>query len=316
MALVWNPIISAVASELSGGDSIAFLIVPFVKLDALQVLIEKNRSETNFSLIVRLKPEDLLSGATDLSIYPFLRDRGVPVFYNHSIHLKLFVFESNRCLVTSGNVTGRGLGLALEGNVEAGAFVHLDLEDWNRIYSLINESRAIDDTLYDRLSKFVADAPTVPSLPIFNWPEEPLKNFTISSLPATEHVEALSRAYFSANLERYSTEDLRRIAHDLAIFNLPSGLSEVEFEQQLKANFCSSPFVSEFIFFLKSHGSLRFGAVNDWIHRWCDDVPLPYRWELKENTRILYNWLAHFVPEITWDRPNYAQVIYWNHGNH
>jgi hypothetical protein len=307
--------ISAVTELLDSGDSVSLLIAPFVKIDALRVLMEQKPTSGKLNVVIRLKPEDLISGASDLSVYPYLRDRGVQLFYNQSIHLKLYVFESNRCLVTSGNITSRGLGLGAINNVEAGALVRLDLEDWNRIYGLVNDSQAVDDHLYDCLSKFVADAPAPPSLPMFDWPKEVHKSFTISSLPATEDVESLFRAYFSATLDSYSTEDVRRIAHDLALFHIPSGLSDLEFEQQLRDSFRSSPFVTEFISFLRSRGSLRFGAVNDWIHRWCEDVPLPYRWELKENTRIFYNWLAHFVPEITWDRPNYAQVIYWNKGN-
>jgi hypothetical protein len=307
--------ISAVTELLDSGDSVALLIAPFVKLDALRLVMEQKPTSGKLRVIIRLKTEDLLSGATDLSVYPYLRGRGVQLFYNHSIHLKLFVFESNRCLVTSGNITNRGLGLGASNNVEAGALVRIDVEDWNRIYGLVNESRAVDDHLYDCLSKFVANAPVPPSLPIFKWPEVAPKRFTISSLPATEDVEVLSRAYFSDTLESYSTEEVRRIAHDLAIFHIPSGLSKMALEQQLSESFCNSPFVSEFISFLKMEGSLRFGAVNDWIHRWCEDVPLPYRWELKENTSIFFNWLAYFFPEITWDRPNYAQVIYWNKGN-
>jgi hypothetical protein len=315
MALVWSPLISSVTALLDSGDSIALLIAPFIKLDALRVLMESNRITSKLRVIIRLKPEDLLSGASDLSIYPFLRERGVPVFYNHSIHLKLFVFESNRCLVTSSNITQRGLGLAHSANVEAGALVQLDIADWNQIYSLINESRLFDDQLYDRLKRFVSDAPPASTSPVFEWPDEEPKSFTISSLPATEDVESLFRAYFCDTLDSYSKEEVRRIAHDLAIFHIPSGLSRMALEQQLGDSFCNSPFVSEFISFLKMEGSLRFGAVNDWIHRWCEDVPLPYRWELKENTRIFYNWLAHFIPEITWDRPNHSQVIYWNKGN-
>ena len=37
----------------------------------------------------------------------------------------------------------------------------------------------------------------------------------------------------------------------------------------------------------------------------------PYRWEVKDNTRILYDWLAYFVAEVTWDVPGFSQVIYW-----
>lgn len=314
MALVWSPIFSSLTSALDGGDSLALLIAPFVKLDALQDLVDRTKVSDNLRVIIRLKPEDLVSGVSDLAIYPFLREHEIPVFYNHSIHLKLFVFESNRCLVTSGNITNRGLGLGGKGNVEAGAFVHLDSDDWERIYGLLSASRELDDLLYERLRKYVAETPAPAGVPEFQWPAEPPRRFTISSLPATETVEALSSAYFSRSLDSYSKEDVRRIAHDLVVFSIPSGLSREMFDQQLRESFCNSPFVRAFVVFLKNHGSLRFGMVNEWIHQMCEDVPLPYRWELKENTRIFYNWLASFIPEITWGRPNHSQVIYWNKG--
>jgi hypothetical protein len=104
---------------------------------------------------------------------------------------------------------------------------------------------------------------------------------------------------------------MRRAAHDLAVFGIPSGLPRSEFDKQLGAKFCQTPFVTDFVELLKSERSLRFGAVNDWIHKKCEDVPLPYRWEIKDNTRFFYDWLTHYLPDITWDRPNYSQVIYW-----
>jgi hypothetical protein len=314
MPLVWSPIFSSLTSALDDGDSLALLIAPFVKLDALQALLDRRKVSDNLRVIIRLKPEDLVSGISDLAIYPFLREQGIPLFYNHSIHLKLFVFESNRCLVTSGNITNRGLGLGANGNVEAGAFVNLDSDDWKQIYGLLSASRELNDLLYERLCKYVAETPAPVGMPKFEWPAESPGRFTISSLPAAETVEALSSAYFSRSLDSYSKEDVLRIAHDLAVFSIPSGLSKEMFHQQLRESFCNSPFVTAFVDYLKTHGSLRFGRVNEWIHQMCEDVPLPYRWELKENTRIFYNWLASLSPEITWDRPNHSQVIYWNKG--
>jgi hypothetical protein len=104
---------------------------------------------------------------------------------------------------------------------------------------------------------------------------------------------------------------MRRGIHDLVTFHVRPGLDRSEMDQQLGNSFRQTAFVVEFVKLLKTKQSLRFGAVNDWIHSKCEDVPLPYRWEIKENTRIFYNWLEHFYPEITWDRPHYSQVIYW-----
>jgi hypothetical protein len=99
--------------------------------------------------------------------------------------------------------------------------------------------------------------------------------------------------------------------HDLVTFHIPPDLSRIDFDKSLGQAFCKTPFVIDFIELLRSERSLRFGAVNNWLHEKCEDVPLPYRWEIKENTRIFYDWLACFFPEISWDRPNYSQVIYW-----
>jgi hypothetical protein len=108
-------------------------------------------------------------------------------------------------------------------------------------------------------------------------------------------------------------EEIRRRTHDLVTFGLRPGLGGEEFAQRLGEEFRKGPFVIEFVDFLKRVRKARFGTVSDWIHGKCEDVPLPYRWEIKENIRILYDWLAHFFPEITWDVPGEdTQVIYWN----
>ena len=81
--------------------------------------------------------------------------------------------------------------------------------------------------------------------------------------------------------------------------------------ERLGSAFLSTPFVVELVQLLKEEGSLSFGQVNDWIHSKCDDVPLPYRWDLKKNTHILYDWLSTFASEISWDRPRHSQILRW-----
>jgi len=137
------------------------------------------------------------------------------------------------------------------------------------------------------------------------------KIFTIGSLPATATPEKLAAFYFAPKSAAHTPEEIRRATHDLVTFDIPAGLIREQFEHCLGEAFRRAPFVVEFIKFLRAESSLRFGAVNDWLHQMCEDVPLPYRWQIKENTAIFYDWLAYFVPGVTWDRPNYSQVIYW-----
>jgi hypothetical protein len=108
------------------------------------------------------------------------------------------------------------------------------------------------------------------------------------------------------------TADFRRRAyHDLATFGIPADVKRAEFQSKLAASFLVNPFVADLTQHLRVVGSMHFGGVNTWIHERCEDIPLPYKWEIKSTTHALYNWLMHFIPQVTWDRPNYSQVIYW-----
>jgi hypothetical protein len=83
--------------------------------------------------------------------------------------------------------------------------------------------------------------------------------------------------------------------------------------ETIREGFLSNVFVKKIIDHIKQAGSLRFGEVTTWIHTNCRDVPVPYRWEVKQATHVLYNWLAYYVPEISWSVPGQrSQVIVWD----
>jgi hypothetical protein len=310
--LVWSPVHQVLEDRIKGGDSLILVLVPFVKLAALQQLHWVHSGQVKFKVICRWRPEDLLSGVSDLQVFHYLKNCGCQLFINSDIHLKLYVFESHTAFNTSGNLTLRGLGYSESANIEVGNMVSLSLHDWTKIYQIINSSRQVDDALYQRLKDFVEQNPRTSSLQVPADLIPQPKVYTISALPATESPKWLSNFYFDQNPGRSTSEEVRRAAHDLATFEIPQGLTQKDFDKQLGTGFCRTPFVQDFVDLLRSEKSLRFGAVNDWIHRKCEDVPLPYRWEIKDNTRIFYDWLVHYNPNITWDRPNYSQVIYWN----
>ena len=310
--LKWGPVFAPLEARLRGGDPLLLVISPFIGLEALQRFVEKAGSPRGIKVIVRWRPEDLRNAVSDIAIFPYLAERGIPLYVNQDIHLKLYVFESNVAFCTSGNLTLRGFGYNEKANIEVGCFVSLMQEDWLRLYDLIGKSRQVDEKLYFIYKQYLdtcpkASEPPTPPPDLFG----PGKTYTISSLPAMESPKKLAEFYFNVDMANRPAEEVRRAAHDCAIFAVPAGLDQVTFDQRLGHSFRTTPFVVDFIAVLKGEGSLRFGAVNDWIHRKCEDVPLPYRGEIKENTRIFYNWLQYFVPEITWDRPNYSQVIYW-----
>ena len=313
-SLVWSPVYKVLEDRINANDDIILILVPFAKLAALQQLHWVHSSKVKLKVICRWRPEDIIAGVSDLEVFNYLKESGSQLYINPDIHLKLYVFASNTAFNTSGNMTLRGLGYSESVNIEVGNMVALTTNDWTKIYEIINTSRQVDDALYQRFKDYAAQRPPLgtPMPPMDLLP--PAKTYTISSLPATESPQKLAAFYFDPSREKLTPEEMRRAAHDLAFFGIQPDLPRSEFDKQLGEKFCQTPFVTDFVELLKAERSLRFGAVNDWIHKKCEDVPLPYRWEIKENTRIFYDWLVHYIPQITWDTPNYSQVIYWKKG--
>ena len=311
--LVWQPLHVAIDARAAGGDHLFWIVAPFVKLDALERLFEATRPAPGLKLICRWRPGDLIAGVSDLEVFDYLKSNGCELYVNQQIHLKLFAFDSNVAISTSANVTLRGLGyVALDvANIEVGSEVKLSSEDWINLYRVIRGSRLITAELYARYREYVEANPKPPEVAAVPDLLGPTKMFSLASLPATDSPEALEQFYFSPTAFGQRAEAVRRAYQDLATFEIPSGLTHAEFAEVLGDAFRRSAFVVEFVDYLRAERSLRFGAVNAWIHEHCEDVPLPYRWEIKSTTHAFYNWLAHFIPEVTWDRPHHSQVIYW-----
>ncbi len=313
--LIWGPVCQPLQEYLLSGDRLLLLISPFISLDALRRFLQNTQGHNEIKVVTRWRPEDLVSGVSDIAIYPYLKERRIPLYINHDIHLKLYIFSSNNAFSTSGNLTLRGFGYSEQSNIEVGGFVQLTQADWSRIYALIKISKQVDEDMYQRCKRYIESCPKVvksatPPPDLYGTP----KSYTLSTLPAMETPIKLAEYYIDPNRPGYSAEEIRRATHDIVIFAIPPGLSNAELDNQLSDSFRRTPFVIEFVELLKTEKSLRFGAVNDWIYRMCEDVPLPYRWDIKENTRIFYNWLERYFTEIVWDRPNHSQVIYWREG--
>jgi len=138
------------------------------------------------------------------------------------------------------------------------------------------------------------------------------KEFSRYALPACESPESLYQFYSGSMRDGQIMEESAEHLHDIILYSIPTGLNESAFFAFLDEQFKTHPFVLGLVRYIQEEGSLRFGAVNDWITNNCSDSPRPYRRDMKTTTRHLYNWMAHFYEEISWDTPNYSQVIYWN----
>lgn len=315
-ALSWQPIHQAIESAAKGNDRLSWIVVPFIKIDALERLLDSLGEIRDLVVIARWRIADFSAGVSDLAVFPFLQARGVKLYANPLLHMKLYIFNSNIAVNTSGNLTLKGLGYSDSSNIEVANCINLQAGDWIKLHAIERDSRLITTEVYNRYKDCLATLPPLQLPPLVGVDQlfGPRKEFTLGALPATENPETLIDFFLdqSQNVKR-EPEFLRRAYHDLATYGIEELAStRDELVTTLRSNFCSNTFVRAFLGYLQESESLHFGAVTSWIHSNCDDVPLPYRWEVKSVTRCLYNWLAFFVDGVSWDRPNHSQVIRWN----
>ena len=193
-------------------------MVPFAKLSAVERLFEQIPRADTFKLILRWRPADLVAGVSDLAVYEYLASIGLNLYVHPRIHLKLFVFESNLALLTSGNLTDRGLGYCApdDTNVEIGATVTLGASDWIELYRVASDSRLVTPAIYKAFAEFVQTQPArvpIPAPDLLGLE----KTYTLASLPATDSLAALA-AFASMHAPRPS-DFVRRAYHDRQSFD-------------------------------------------------------------------------------------------------
>lgn len=288
-----------------------FIYVPYIKLEQLSSLIKENK--TVEAVVVRWEPRDLITGASDLEIYPFLKDKGITLYRNPRVHLKAFVNNGKSAFIGSANISQRALNTPtfLKYNYEL-ATICDDLSLDDRLYfNLIEaESILVTDLIYEQIkSQLPEKVAAFPKESDFELDIQfPDKNFSIASLPMTYNVETLYRIYETQ--EGLHEVELNCCLHDLAIYNIPLGLSILEFKNLLKSNFFNHPFIRAFLTNIDNEGEVYFGRAKDWIHKNCSDVPTPRKWEITENIQILYRWivaLGEGIYEV--DRPHHSERL-------
>lgn len=290
-----------------------YIYVPYIKLAQLRSLIDNQQNVQ--AVVVRWEPRDLIGAASDLEIYPYLRERGITLYRNSRLHLKAFVEQGQKAFIGSANISQRALNLPpFENyNYELATIVEdLTLDD--RLYFNIIEAESIliTDQIYEQIKTQLPEK-------IRAFPKEsdftldihfPDKDFSIASLPMTYNVETLYRIYKTQ--EGLHEVELACVLHDLATYRIPLGLPLPELKDRLQRCFLSHPFIDAFLKHLETEGQMYFGEVKEWIHAHCSDVPTPRRWEIKENIQILYRWIiAMCAGRYAVDRPNHSERLYF-----
>ena len=144
---------------LSGDYHELIIFCPFISYKGIKKCFEYISSTERKKIIIvtRWRTLDIISGVSDISIYPFLKDKGVEVFHNDLIHLKIFIKNKTECLFGSANITETAMGISNISNIELIKHDRIDIGFYSKFEEILNNSVRIDDEFYKSMKQIKLD---------------------------------------------------------------------------------------------------------------------------------------------------------------
>lgn len=220
---------------LGSAQDHVLICAPFIKRDALLVLVDVIQDDVRLSVVTRWRPDEIARGVSDLSVFEIVRDRPqTEMRILDRLHAKLYIAD-RKCLMGSANVTLSGLGWSSSSNVELLTNVPFDDPSVQRLIQRVALAPEASYQMQQAVAQ-AADRYEIGHLA----PEgsEALSGREISTLSQTwlPKCSAPDRLYSVYNDSNTTviTEDTKQDAlSDLRVTSPPEGLSESEFKDYM-----------------------------------------------------------------------------------
>ena len=312
--MILSPLFNEIRAYLCSAkeDDQIFLFVPYIKTKILEKLLDGIQNK--ITIITTWHINDLIGKSSELELYDFCKNGGIFLYINNEIHLKVYSVNLNTGIVTSGNISDRGL--MPNGNFEAG-ILSGKFSNQDRLYleKIITDAELVDEKVFQKyLQRYNECKEKAHPQNEFDDPVSiPKKDdFLISALPMTKNVDELIEGYVKINADLKPSENQETancIYHDIVNYKIESRLSKEEFIEKLKIQFFAHPFTKKIDEFVNPEA--YFGRIKEWIQNNCTDVPIPSRRELTGNVQVLYDWFVKLGDgKYAVDRPNHSQRLY------
>lgn len=297
--LISQQILHQICEELSNSTESFTLISAYCKTPLVEYLdsfIAPRPLVKN--LIVRLRPEDVLAGATDLELYPYCRQHGWNMYFRLDLHAKTYIFDNLRCILGSANATSSGLNIGGIGNYEMAALNEIDDSDRQQVRNLFRSSVRMTDALYASMTDAITTmiSQHTPRTAV-RWPEKIEHCFhpDFSILFSEDFPPCFDPAMASSE--------------DLIFLNTFPGAERDEIKQAFRESKCYQWLIK--LLSEQEGNEAYFGAVTAALHNVILNEPKPYRKDVKVLLSNLLNWIiALGIEEIGINRPNYSQRIF------
>ena len=278
----FNELFNLLNSEIQKAKNEILIAAPYVKMGIVKKLDFPKELAVKVTFVCRWKLDDVLNGATDIGVYPLLRDKGIRVLLHPNLHAKYYRSD-NRVLMGSANLTSNGLMNHETSSLEALTFLLKNPATVNFESKLIQESVEVDDELYgEYLAILNSRSISEPFNEInFYWP-----NFT-----------SFEEAWSLYNGE-HSSVSLKQLA-------IPPTLEKSKLKGFIKLRLKEFSNIQRIEKFLETGADgRRFGEVRALIRMMDESVDETSAWQ---NLMLLL--LDLFPESYEYFRPNHTEII-------
>ena len=268
------------------------IVAPFIGSNAFARLVSAIPPGVESRVVTRWRPEDVLSGVSDLRTLDVARERDIPLYLRNDLHAKLYVAD-NRCLVGSANVTDTALGWRMPSNLEL--LVSVDRNDpsikefiddlFQNLVLANDRQREILQRLLDDLQREVDS--NVPLVVDANGPSTIPMNW----VPTIKKPEDLYALYSSdENRVLRSAIDVTR--SELERFCVPHGLNEAGFRSWIGAVLSQMPIIEKTISHIEDRLDLSENVFRGLLSEVGADIE---EYPVRDRMVVIQRWLEYFL---------------------
>ena len=239
-------------------------------------LIENRTSECDTQLLVRGLPSDFLDGANSFKALGEVINRGIKVKFSSALHAKVYVFD-DVLFASSSNLTGKGIALLENHNIEFGLKSRVEADDLELINNLWVQGVAVDLELLKKMEDHIT-----------NFTDEPQSNTFLGLVWPKEWFEE---------------------HRDLYVSDFPIDLEDRDIRWSNLNSFINTKAFAWIYASVQEKEWKSFGELSHELHNAVYDDPAPYRKEIKAILANLLTLIAKFDTALVVERPRHRQIV-------
>ena len=285
---------SHIQSELSAIVTAAthrvIVVSAYIKVEPLKWLLAQIQG-VNLTVVCRWRPCDLISKASDLSVFEVVEQYGGDFRVHPEIHAKVYAGD-DKLIVGSHNLTASGFGFTRRSNLELSTMMHIDHHSEKILEEYQDGSTLVTRQLYQEMRDALEHMPSNHIHEDLTWPnsiERLLKNsnvrlYSFMDFPCVDPDDFVS--------SMGSEQDLRATCSALGCDEVPTEMSVA------LAQFRKSAAYDWVVSIIERGEAASFGALTAKLHAHFIRDPRPFRSDIKLTISCLLKWLE-LMPEFS-----------------